>query len=217
MQNLADSNYGEMMNAYDLNTLDLSTLSSNFPSKTIHKLKFMYEKGTKAYERKYYPVLPPGMETVIPGKTGGCKKVISVDPKISMITKDGQKIMGAEIIRNDVPTEEIWAYLTLLQLHKGTRLLSNKMSLIEKYQNKLGLKYTFVTPLTSLSIESPGLGDGKSKVYINSFRDNLDPVTELEKHFPWLKGAIKNNKIRIKGFYFIFYKNFHSYFFLNFN
>ncbi|GLV32310.1 hypothetical protein CBL_00979 [Carabus blaptoides fortunei] len=173
LKKLALKNSGFMRTIYEAAdaSLQLQDFYKQISSPLLTNVNFKYADGqAKSVTKHRFDILFKGSELVVAGRVENpTEKFVAVDGG----TAAGHKKYFPIILRPEVreeygSLERLWAYLTIKQLldkkyeqKPDTDTTGDKEDTPEKQALKLALKYSFVTPVTSLVVVKPN--DTKSE------------------------------------------------------
>lgn len=157
-------------------SIQLTDFYSQISSPLLTNVNFKYTPSVSNLTKTVFPIFFGGSELVVSGTVGEALLVIYISTSIKPIFIDNDfgalpkveafSIEGPIELHPQVSTpasithlERLWAYISVKQLLDAREVAQNKTRL-EKEALDLALRYSFVTPLTSLVVVKP---NGTSK------------------------------------------------------
>ncbi|XP_044268675.1 inter-alpha-trypsin inhibitor heavy chain H4-like [Tribolium madens] len=153
LRKLSSQNLGFSKHIYEASdsSLQLQEFYHAISSPLLSNVNFKYDDGTKDVTETRCPILFRGSEMVVAGRTRMDNNVLS---HVEGWTNRGPVKFIATKSEAVGSLERLWAYLTVNQLLKQNETTKNELDLIKKALD-MSLKYSFVTPVTSLVVVKP--------------------------------------------------------------
>ncbi|KAK4880105.1 hypothetical protein RN001_008251 [Aquatica leii] len=153
LERLALRNSGFSRHIYEAAdaSLQLQDFYKQISSPLLSDVKFKYEPSVTSLTKTEFPIHFGGSEIIIAGL---CGRIMPM-PIVDGIGKLG-KISLKPMITNSISNiERLWAYLTISQLLEKKESSDDEKKVTEKKALDLALKYSFVTPVSSLVVVKP--------------------------------------------------------------
>lgn len=134
-------------------SLQLENFYKQISSPLLRDVHFKYTQDVKDVSRTIFPIFFRGSEYVVAGKLPD--KEFGKEPEIEALGIHGPLHFKPVIIKQaNGELERLWAYLTIKQLLDDKENAKNKTD-YDKKALDLALKYSFVTPVSSLVVVKP--------------------------------------------------------------
>ena len=158
LQKLSLRNNGFSRHIYEAAdaSLQLQDFYHHISSPVLRNVTFKYVDDVKEVSKTTFPILFDGGEIVIVGKFD--KEELGQLPTISATGIHGPIVVQPEVKKPVTRLERLWAYKTIHQLLEDMERADNKTAL-EQSALDLALKYSFVTPVSSLVVVKPNATD----------------------------------------------------------
>ncbi|KAK9890514.1 hypothetical protein WA026_010590 [Henosepilachna vigintioctopunctata] len=157
LRKLSDDNLGFSRHIFDASdaSLQLQDFYQLISSPIMKDVSFRYTKDATVTTKHDFPIFFRGSEFVVAGK-------IPKDPKNEYLIEGwrpgGLIKMKPKIVEPVQSLERMWAFLTVQQILEKRKVVDDKSELTKKAVD-LALKYSFVTPVTSLVVVKPNATD----------------------------------------------------------
>ncbi|XP_044266585.1 inter-alpha-trypsin inhibitor heavy chain H4-like isoform X2 [Tribolium madens] len=154
LRKLSSKNLGFSRHIYEASdaSLQLQDFYRAISSPLLSNVNFKYVDGVQDVTITHYPILFKGSELVVAGRINDSPNVLN---HVEAWCPMGPIKFNATIKSEAVSSlERLWAYLTVKQMLKQKETAENTTNLTKKALD-LSLKYSFVTPVTSLVVVKP--------------------------------------------------------------
>ncbi|XP_017779412.1 PREDICTED: inter-alpha-trypsin inhibitor heavy chain H3-like isoform X2 [Nicrophorus vespilloides] len=154
LKKLSQKNFGFERTIYEDSDSDLQLQNfyKEISSPLLNNIKFTYTPDTVSLTRTDFPILYQGGELVVSGRI---PENVNVDkPIVSCFGILGPVLYRPKVKKSVGQLERLWAYMTVKKL-LGEKETSTNATEIEKKALDLALKYSFVTPVTSMVVVKP--------------------------------------------------------------
>uniref|UniRef100_A0ABM5FKC9 Inter-alpha-trypsin inhibitor heavy chain H4 isoform X4 n=1 Tax=Pogona vitticeps TaxID=103695 RepID=A0ABM5FKC9_9SAUR len=178
-------------------------------------IEMKYPDHVQEITQNTFNVLFDGSEIVVAGKLDNDIEVFPVNIKaqangFNLTLQKDENVMEKEQVFQDLKyifgkfTERLWAYLTIQQLlEKSVSAKEQEQKSLEAQALNLSLKFSFVTPLTSMVVTKPDAQEVANKpteADNESFEDDIPQSGGMRLSSPLRKNA---NSVRISHPHFI--------------
>ncbi|XP_068904458.1 inter-alpha-trypsin inhibitor heavy chain H4-like isoform X3 [Tenebrio molitor] len=157
LRKLSSQNLGFSRHIYEAAdaSLQLQDFYKQISSPLLSDINFKYVDGVSDVTKTHYPILFNGSELVVAGRTSNKSDILLT---VTSICTTGRIQFNASRSEPVTSIERLWAYLTVRQILKERETTENKTELTKKALD-LALKYSFVTPVSSLVVVKPNRTD----------------------------------------------------------
>ncbi|XP_068904451.1 inter-alpha-trypsin inhibitor heavy chain H4-like isoform X4 [Tenebrio molitor] len=157
LRKLSSQNLGFSRHIYEAAdaSLQLQDFYKQISSPLLSDINFKYVDGVSDVTKTHYPILFNGSELIVAGRTSNNPDVLLT---VTSICTTGRIQFNASRSEPVTSIERLWAYLTVRQILKERETTENKTELTKKALD-LALKYSFVTPVSSLVVVKPNRTD----------------------------------------------------------
>ncbi|XP_022906161.2 inter-alpha-trypsin inhibitor heavy chain H4-like [Onthophagus taurus] len=133
-------------------SIQLQDFYRSISSPIMNNVTFKYVSEAKEVTKTIFPIMFNGSEIVVTGKID---KNFETPPIISALTTKGRIDFIPEIKKPIGKLERMWAYLTVQQLLQEKEISKNNSEEIRNKALNIALKYSFVTPVSSMVVVKP--------------------------------------------------------------
>lgn len=133
-------------------SLQLENFYKQISSPLLRDVHFKYTKDVADVSKTYFPIFFRGSEYVVAGRIPD--KEFAKEPEIEAHGIHGLIHLKPVIKKTNGELERLWAYLTIKQLLDDKENAKNTTEYDQKALD-LALKYSFVTPVSSLVVVKP--------------------------------------------------------------
>ncbi|GJQ67353.1 hypothetical protein Trydic_g8244 [Trypoxylus dichotomus] len=171
LQKLSLRNNGFSRHIYEASdaSLQLQEFYKHISSPLLNNVTFKYVNDTREVSKTTFPLLFQGSELVVVGQIDKDKQLSRL-PTISAIGIDGPLQLQPEVKEPISRLERLWAYKTIQQLLEDMEKADNN-AIFEQKALDLALKYSFVTPVSSLVVVKPNATDSPI-VPVSTYEEN---------------------------------------------
>uniref|UniRef100_A0A1Y1M955 Inter-alpha-trypsin inhibitor heavy chain H4-like n=2 Tax=Photinus pyralis TaxID=7054 RepID=A0A1Y1M955_PHOPY len=219
LQKLAQKNSGYAKPIYVAadTSLQLQDFYRQISSPLLANVSFRYEPSVTSLTRTEFPIHFGGSELVVAGFCGDALPSVTIDG----IGVRGRTTLKPTVTRTISNMERLWAYLNIKQLLENKDVSENETSVLKEKALDLALKYSFVTPVSSLVVVkpndtsavdmeqvkqkeygtrplySPMRGRARSKARTHSVLTQQSELNRLLSILPWLRGLLSGESVKL--------------------
>ncbi|KAF5288022.1 hypothetical protein FQA39_LY15551 [Lamprigera yunnana] len=170
LQGLSLRNSGFSRHIYEAAdaSLQLQDFYKQISSPLLSDVTFKYEPAVTSLTETNFPIHFGGSEIVVAGFCG----TVPPEPIIDCFGVEGKINLKPVVSESISNIERLWAYLTISQLLEKKESAKNEDKELEKKALDLALKYSFVTPVSSLVVVKPN--ETKSVEAVDATKNNAD-------------------------------------------
>ncbi|KAF5288023.1 hypothetical protein FQA39_LY15552 [Lamprigera yunnana] len=172
LQNLSLRNSGFARHIYEAAdaSLQLQDFYKQISSPLLSDVNFKYEPTVTSLTKTDFPIHFGGSEIVVAGFCGTHRTTPSIDG----IGWNGRITLKPVVTESVSNVERLWAYLTISQLLEKKESTKDEQEELKKKALDLALKYSFVTPVSSLVVVKPN--DTKPVDAVEATTDRSTPL-----------------------------------------
>ncbi|KAF5281230.1 hypothetical protein FQA39_LY05116 [Lamprigera yunnana] len=170
LQGLSLRNFGFSRHIYEAAdaSLQLQDFYKQISSPLLSDVTFKYEPTVTSLTETNFPIHFGGSEIVVAGFCG----TVPPEPIIDCFGVEGKINLKPVVSESISNIERLWAYLTISQLLEKKESAKNEEKELEKKALDLALKYSFVTPVSSLVVVKPN--ETKPVETVDATKTNAD-------------------------------------------
>lgn len=187
LQKLALRNSGFSRHIYEAAdaSLQLQDFYQQISSPLLANVTFKYEPSVTSLTKTAFPIHFGGSEIVVSGWCG----TGLVNPEVEGWGVDGRIHFSPVVERPVSNVERLWAYLTVKQLLEKKEASDKDQEELKKKALDLALKYSFVTPVSSLVVVKPN----------NTNAVDTEAAVKGQRHIPYAQSLAAPGGVPLSG------------------
>ncbi|XP_017771114.1 PREDICTED: inter-alpha-trypsin inhibitor heavy chain H4-like [Nicrophorus vespilloides] len=154
LKKLSQKNFGFERKIYEDfdSDIQLQNFYKEISSPLLNNITFTYTPDTVSLTTTNFPILYEGGELVVSGKIPQNSNVVA--PVVNCFGNQGPVQYRPKVNKSVGQLERLWAYMTVKKLLEEKETSTNVKE-IEKKALYLALKYSFITPVSSMAVVKP--------------------------------------------------------------